>query len=155
MPLRPSSWRIKAGAGGCLLALMVLAAGPAPAGQAYLNRTTLKASRVLPASLRKSPHFQVAEAVPNGGFLNRYTVNSDYLLWSSRLAGGIELVRSPPGTRPELWVTGGLSPRAKDELSRRGWKITTGVEKAWLGRSRGGQGPQALKRDRQGMGRGS
>ncbi len=75
----PSSWIIKAGAAGWLLALLALAAGPAPAVQeTYLDRTTLSASRVLPASLQKGAHFKVAEPVPNDGFLNRYTVDSDY-----------------------------------------------------------------------------
>ena len=58
-------------------AFAVVAAAPLTADD-FEQPPVLKASDVLPAEVRKGPHFEVQEEVLNDGFMNTYRINSDY-----------------------------------------------------------------------------
>jgi hypothetical protein len=52
------------------------------------------------------------------------TLPADYVLGSQRLAGALAAISKDTGGKAgELWVTGGLSPRAAAELKKAGWRV--------------------------------
>ena len=73
-------------AGACLL-LAFAAAAEAPAHE---EPPILSADRLLPDDLLRGPHHRVAEEVSNDGFLNTYTIESDYGVFTAR---GDDLLR--------------------------------------------------------------
>lgn len=48
------------------------------AGQSFEQPPTFQASRILPAELLSGPHHRVANRVANDGFMNTYTIESDF-----------------------------------------------------------------------------
>jgi hypothetical protein len=60
-----------------LLVLVALVFSPLQA-EDFEAKPTLKASEILPPELLRSDLHQVAEAVPNDGYMNTYTVQSDF-----------------------------------------------------------------------------
>jgi hypothetical protein len=55
-------------------------------------------------------------------------LNVDYMVWSQDLANHADRITAQartefPGARPEVWLTGAMSPRARDELRARGWTV--------------------------------
>ena len=73
-------------AGACLL-LAFAAAAEAPAHE---DPPILSADRLLPDDLLRGPHHRVVEEVSNDGFLNTYTIESDYGVFTAR---GDDLLR--------------------------------------------------------------
>ena len=70
---------------------------------------------------------QLAAARTRDGALV-FSVPLDYLVWTdslARLVANTDTVANQlPGlTQKQLWVTGGLSPRARAEMQRMGWKV--------------------------------
>ena len=74
------------------VALLLFAAAGAPvaAEPVYEQPPTLSADLLLPPRLLAGPHHRVAEVVPNDGFLNTYTLESD---WGPFTARGDDLLR--------------------------------------------------------------
>ena len=55
-------------------------------------------------------------------------LNVDYMVWTQDLADHADRITTHartefPGARPEVWLTGQVSPRARDELRARGWTV--------------------------------
>ena len=55
-------------------------------------------------------------------------LNVDYMVWTQDLADHADRITAHartefPGARPEVWLTGQMSPRARDELRARGWTV--------------------------------
>jgi len=48
------------------------------AAQPYESSVTLSASKILPPDLMAGPHYKVDETVTNDGYLNKYTIHSEY-----------------------------------------------------------------------------
>ena len=78
----------------------------------------------------------LARLVPEAGGAGALTVdnrilqilNVDYMVWSQDLADHADRITAQaraefPGARPEAWLTGEVSPRARDELRARGWTV--------------------------------
>ena len=63
-------------------------AGDPPVG--YETPPTLSASEVLPPELREGPHHRIADEVTNDGYLNTYTIESDFGTFTAR---GDDLLR--------------------------------------------------------------
>jgi hypothetical protein len=58
--------------------LSLVGPGAAAATPPYEQPPVLKASQILPAKLLTGPHHRVREEVVNDGYLNRYTIDSDF-----------------------------------------------------------------------------
>jgi hypothetical protein len=78
----------------------------------------------------------LARLVPEAGGAGALTadnrilqiLNVDYMVWSQDLANHADRITAQartefPGARPEVWLTGEMSPRARDELRARGWTV--------------------------------
>ena len=78
----------------------------------------------------------LARLVPEAGGAGALTadnrilqiLNVDYMVWTQDLADHADRITAQartafPGARPEVWLTGQVSPRARDELRARGWTV--------------------------------
>ena len=55
-------------------------------------------------------------------------LNVDYMVWTQDLADHADRIAAHartefPGARPEVWLTGQVSPRVRDEFRARGWTV--------------------------------
>ena len=66
-------------------------------------------------------------------------VNADYVVWTEDMADHADHITAQaqaafPGAKPEVWLTGQVSPRTRDELRARGWTVFEGglsLEPQW------------------------
>src|SRR5262249_43955407 len=78
----------------------------------------------------------LARLVPEAGGAGALTtdnrilqiLNVDYLVWTDDLAIHVDYITaqartSLPGAKPEVWLTGQVSPRTGAELRARGWTV--------------------------------
>jgi hypothetical protein len=78
----------------------------------------------------------LARLVPEAGGAGALTadnrilqiLNVDYMVWTQDLADHADRITAQarsafPGARPEVWLTGQVSPRVRDELHARGWAV--------------------------------
>ena len=62
----------------CFFLCYLFTSAPAGAEQPFDSPATFRASEILPPELAKGPNHWVDEAVANDGYLNMYTIRSDY-----------------------------------------------------------------------------
>jgi hypothetical protein len=78
----------------------------------------------------------LARLVPEAGGAGALTadnrilqiLNVDYMVWTADLAAHADHITAQartafPGAKPEVWLTGQVSPRTRDELRARGWTV--------------------------------
>ena len=70
--MRRSSYKVY------LLVILLLGGLPATRADVFESGSVLKARSVLPAELRRGEHFRVSRRVRNDGFLNTYSIQSDF-----------------------------------------------------------------------------
>ncbi len=76
---RPPRGDGRARAGAAVIAALVLATGLASAAaERYESLPILKASRILPSGLLAGKYYRVQETVRNDGYMNTYTIESDF-----------------------------------------------------------------------------
>jgi hypothetical protein len=76
------------------------------------------------------PMARISKAVDKNGKVV-IVLPTDHLIWSERVSATLMEISDNPavaqGAARELWVIGDLSARAREEISKAGWKIHTGA----------------------------
>ena len=118
---------------GLLLAGTALAGAVCLAAESFEAPPSLKASELLPASLRKGPRHEVAEGVKGDGFLTAFTVESSFGRWEAadremleirvgevyaleRLSEVMKAAGVGDAARLALLVNGNFTPTLQTEL---------------------------------------